>query len=83
MESFFNALRRLPVHRSRRRWLGGVCGGIAERYGWDPTLVRLVAVLLILLPFISAWLYPLLWILLPNWDNTIALERLLVGRAPR
>lgn len=26
--------------------IAGVCGGIAERFGWDPVLVRLAAVLL-------------------------------------
>ena len=33
--------------RSRRdRWIYGVCGGIARRYGWSSTAVRLVTVLL-------------------------------------
>jgi phage shock protein PspC (stress-responsive transcriptional regulator) len=33
--------------RSRtEKMIGGVAGGIAERYGWDPTLVRLGFVLL-------------------------------------
>jgi phage shock protein C len=37
------------LYRSRReRILGGVCGGIAEYFGLDPSLVRIVAVLLIL-----------------------------------
>ncbi|WP_304348825.1 PspC domain-containing protein, partial [Corynebacterium frankenforstense] len=30
-------LHRSPVDR----WIGGVCGGIAETYGWDPVIVRL------------------------------------------
>jgi len=34
-----------PLYRSRDdRMIAGVCGGLAERYGWDPTLVRLAAV---------------------------------------
>jgi len=34
-----------PLYRSRNdRMIAGVCGGLAERYGWDPTLVRLAAV---------------------------------------
>ena len=33
-----------PLHRSRTdRVLAGVCGGIAETYGADPTAVRLLA----------------------------------------
>lgn len=31
------------LYRSRTdKVFGGVCGGIAERYGWDPTLVRVI-----------------------------------------
>lgn len=28
------------------KWLAGVCGGIANYFGWDPAIVRLVYVLL-------------------------------------
>ena len=32
---------RNPLRRSRRhRWIAGVCGGLAEWLGWNPTLVR-------------------------------------------
>jgi len=32
------------LYRSRDdKVIGGVCGGIAERFGWDPLLVRLAA----------------------------------------
>lgn len=35
------------LYRSRNdRMIAGVCGGIAEYYGWDPVLVRLGAVVL-------------------------------------
>lgn len=30
------------LYRSRDKVIAGVCGGIAERYGWDPTVVRAV-----------------------------------------
>lgn len=50
------------MYRSRKnKKVGGVCGGIAEYFGWDPTLVRLGAVILIfiwgagLLAYIAAW----------------------------
>ncbi len=37
----------MRLMRSRRdRWIYGVCGGIARRYGWSSTAVRLVTVLL-------------------------------------
>ena len=31
---------------SSNKMISGVCGGIAEYFGWDPTLVRLVWVIL-------------------------------------
>ncbi|WP_370372687.1 envelope stress response membrane protein PspC [Henriciella pelagia] len=35
--------KRLYRSRNERVW-AGVCGGIAERFGWDPLVVRLLAV---------------------------------------
>ena len=29
------------LYKSKDKMLAGVCGGIAEYFGWDPTLVRL------------------------------------------
>jgi len=35
----------MALLRSRRnRMIAGVCGGIAESLGWDPTLVRVLYV---------------------------------------
>ena len=36
--------KRFYRSRTDRVWLG-VCGGIAERFGWEPTLVRILFVL--------------------------------------
>ena len=50
------------LYRSGKdRMLGGVCGGIAECFGIDPTVVRLAAVLFALtgpgaLFYIAAWI---------------------------
>ncbi|TVT15337.1 PspC domain-containing protein [Amycolatopsis rhizosphaerae] len=53
--------------RSREnRVLAGVCGGIAERLGWRPGTVRLLAVLSCLLPGPQFLIYLLLWITLPD-----------------
>ena len=56
------------LHRSRRhRLIAGVCGGIAERLGWSPLLVRVVFVLGAVLPiFPGAVVYLVLWLLLPK-----------------
>jgi phage shock protein PspC (stress-responsive transcriptional regulator) len=48
------------------RWLGGVCLGIANRYGVDPVLVRLAAVLSLFLPGPQLVAYAALWVLMPQ-----------------
>ncbi|MEN6435224.1 MAG: PspC domain-containing protein [Anaerolineaceae bacterium] len=45
--------------------IGGVCGGLAEYFGWDPTLVRLGFALLALLGGNGLLLYIILWIITP------------------
>jgi phage shock protein PspC (stress-responsive transcriptional regulator) len=48
--------------------LGGVCGGIAEWLGWDPTLVRVLFVIVSILSaaFPGILVYLLLWVLMPK-----------------
>lgn len=58
-----------PLMRSRHdRMIAGVCGGIAKRFGWDSTLVRVGYVLLSLLSaaFPGLLVYIILWIIMPN-----------------
>ncbi|MEH3032987.1 MAG: PspC domain-containing protein [Aeromicrobium erythreum] len=51
------------------RWIAGVCGGLARRYGWDPTLVRAVVAVATLLGLGSLVLvYLVLWIVTPQED---------------
>ncbi|MEA2380117.1 MAG: hypothetical protein QOH72_88 [Solirubrobacteraceae bacterium] len=61
------AVQRPPFTRPRRRRiLGGVCAGIARRFGWSPWLVRLAFVASCLLPGPQILLYVALWILIPK-----------------
>ena len=54
----------MRLERSREhRLIAGVCGGIAERLGWSPLLVR---ILYVLLPFLGVVAYIILWIVLPQ-----------------
>ena len=60
------------LHRSRRsRVLAGVCGGIAEWLGWNPTTVRILYVLLSILSagFPGILVYIILWLLMPQADT--------------
>lgn len=59
----------MALHRStRHKVLGGVCGGIAEWLGWDPTLVRVLYVVISILSaaFPGIIVYILLWMLMPT-----------------
>lgn len=57
----------LKRSRVNRVW-AGVCGGIAERFGWDPILVRLMVVLLTFFVFGPLMLmgYILAWMVIPS-----------------
>lgn len=52
--------------RSRKRMLGGVCAGIADFFGLDPTLVRLFFVFFAIFAGGGVLLYVLLWIIVPS-----------------
>ncbi len=60
-----------PLRRSRRyKMIGGVCGGIAEWLGWDPTLVRVLYVVgsVASVAFPGLLVYVILWLVMPEAD---------------
>jgi phage shock protein C len=59
---------RPRLRRSRDRLIAGVCGGIAEWLGWDPTLVRVLYVLgsLASAAFPGVLVYLVLWFVMPK-----------------
>lgn len=60
-----NPQRRL-TRSSSNRLVAGVCGGLAEYFGIDPTLVRVLFVLLVLAAGMSPLIYLVLWVVLPS-----------------
>ena len=55
------------LYRSKTNsMIGGVCGGLAEYFNIDPTLVRLISVLLILAQGIGLIAYIIAWIIIPQ-----------------
>ena len=58
---------RPRLRKSRDRIIAGVCGGIAEWLGWDPTVVRIVYVLVSILSvaFPGILVYLILWFVMP------------------
>lgn len=60
------------LYRSTKdRMLGGVCGGIAEKFNWDPSIVRLGLVFLCLItgviPLVLTYLVA--WVIVPETPN--------------
>ena len=52
---------------SNNRMIAGVCGGLAEWLGWDPTLVRILYTLVtIFTAFSGVIVYLVLWIIMPR-----------------
>ena len=64
MTSYPRLLRRSVANRH----VGGVCGGLAEYFGLDPTAVRAGYVLLSILSatFPGILIYFVLWLLIPE-----------------
>lgn len=56
------------LRRSNDKIIAGVCGGLAEWLGWDPTIVRLLYVVVSILSaaFPGILVYILLWIVMPK-----------------
>lgn len=58
-----------PLSRSLNdRMIAGVLGGIAHRFGWNVTLVRVLFVLISIgsAAFPGILVYLILWLLIPN-----------------
>jgi phage shock protein C len=62
------AFRQQGLVRPRQgRILGGVCAGLARRFGISPTVMRILFVVtMIVIPGSQILVYPILWILMPS-----------------
>lgn len=55
------------LYRSRdQRMIAGVCGGLGEYLGVDPTIVRLLFVLGMFLGTLTFWAYIVMMLVLPE-----------------
>ncbi len=52
--------------RSDNKMLGGVCAGIAEYLDLDPTVIRVVWVLMVFFAGVGILLYIILWLIMPK-----------------
>lgn len=57
------------LYRSQtQKMIAGVCGGLAEFLGLDPTVVRLIFVLLALGAGHGVLIYLMLWLIMPRGE---------------
>lgn len=58
----------MALKRSNNRIIAGVCGGIANWLGWDPTIVRLAYLLISIFSagFPGIIVYLILWVIMPS-----------------
>ena len=62
------------VRPRQNRLLGGVCAGLAHRFGIAPWTARLLFVLLLMvIPGSQILIYPVLWILMPS-EGTVSAQ---------
>lgn len=57
------------LYRSNDKVIAGVCAGVAENFGFDVKLTRIVWLLCVLFGGFGGILYLLLWVLMPVKDG--------------
>ena len=74
MDTIQQSFARQGLVRPRDgRILGGVCAGIARRFGMGEWMARLLFVLvLMVVPGSQILIYPILWILMPSEETVMA-----------
>jgi len=78
LDRFFATLRRSPVTSSHDRVIAGVSAGVADRLGVSRAVVRMAMVALGLLGP-GVFLYLLAWLMVPDAQGQIRLERAIRG----
>lgn len=74
------SLRHSGFFRGEPRVIGGVCQGLAQRYGWDVNSLRIAVVIAALFFPVVCALYALAWVFLPEaTDGRIHVDEMLKG----
>ncbi len=63
-----NEKKRQLVRTRNNTRIAGVCGGLAQYFEIDPTMVRVIFLVLLLTGSLGFWIYLIIWFLAP-WDN--------------
>jgi phage shock protein PspC (stress-responsive transcriptional regulator) len=67
-------VRKRLVRSWTDRKIAGVCGGLAEYFDLDPTLLRVIWVLLVLCAGTGLLAYIVMWIVVPSAPPTLAAQ---------
>lgn len=66
----YNYKPRKLYRSTRDKWIGGVCGGIAEYYNHDPMLIRLLWIAVTIISVgLGVIAYILLWIFIEKYPS--------------
>lgn len=77
MTRIFDFIRNLGYRRGPGRLVAGISAGLAQKFGFNVWLVRLVVFASFALPFLGVGAYLVAWALTPWQDGRIPLERVL------
>ncbi|WP_298332304.1 PspC domain-containing protein [Haloactinopolyspora sp.] len=66
--SYYPTKRRSLSRPRDGRVIGGVCAGLARRFGITPTTMRVIAIASCLLPGPQVLAYVALWVIMPEDD---------------
>lgn len=77
MTTVFQSIRDIGFRRGPRRLLAGIGGGLAEKFGLNVWLVRVLLLASFLLPVLGFGAYVVIWVLTPWQDGRIPLEQVL------
>jgi len=58
-------MEQKKLFRSKDSKIGGVCGGIADYFGVDKSLVRILYALMVFMAGFGLFLYLIMWIVVP------------------
>lgn len=75
----FESVRHRGFRRGPQRLVAGIGGSLAEQFGLNVWLVRLLILVSFLLPVLGVGAYVLVWAVTPWQDGSIPLERALGG----
>lgn len=61
-------MEQKKLYRSKDAKIGGVCGGIADYFGVDKSLIRIFYALMVFLAGFGLFLYLIMWLVVPLED---------------